>query len=34
MQKSAPESHGNCSIGEKVRANLEKVVAMDKEDLK
>lgn len=34
VQKSAPESHGNCSIVEKGRANLEKGVAMDKEDLK
>lgn len=34
VQKSAPESHGNCSIVEKGRANLERGVAMDKEDLK
>lgn len=33
MQKLPHESHRNCSIGEKRRANLEKDVAMDKEDL-
>lgn len=33
MQESPPESHRNCSIGEKRKANLEKDVAMDKEDL-